>query len=173
VPLGDKWDKQFNGALYSVSLGRFHEERNSGYSSAFNVFRRRKPGATKHINLSRRIENPCAWKRLEPGRRRKNINALDQMLAPTFVYTEFDGSFSDKAQFLKGIKASAAASDQITTQELSVGLYGDTAVVTGVFKEKGIENGKAFIKRGRFTDTWINQNGTWLCVASQATLLSH
>jgi ketosteroid isomerase-like protein len=95
------------------------------------------------------------------------------MLAPTFVYTEFDGSFSDKAQFLKGIKASAAASDQITTQELSVGPYGDTAVVTGVFKEKGIENGKAFIKRGRFTDTWINQNGTWLCVASQATLLSH
>jgi len=103
----------------------------------------------------------------------KNINALDQMLAPTFVYTEFDGSFSDKAQFLKGIKGSAAASDQITTQELSVGLYGDTAVVTGVFKEKGIENGKAFTKRGRFTDTWINQNGTWLCVASQATLLSH
>jgi ketosteroid isomerase-like protein len=101
----------------------------------------------------------------------KNINALDQMLAPTFVYTEFDGSFSDKAQFLKGIKTSVAASDQITTQELSVGLYGDTAVATGVFREKGIENGKAFIRRGRFTDTWINQNGAWLCVASQATLL--
>jgi ketosteroid isomerase-like protein len=103
----------------------------------------------------------------------KNVSALDQMLAPTFVYTEFDGTFSDKAQFLKTIKASPASSDQITNQEVSVGLYGDTAVVTGVFKEKGIENGKPFVRRGRFTDTWINQNGVWLCIASQATLIGH
>jgi ketosteroid isomerase-like protein len=103
----------------------------------------------------------------------KNISALDQMLAATFVYTEFDGSFSDKSQFLKGIKTSSISSDQITNQEVSVRLYGDSAVVTGIFKEKGVENGKPFARRGRFTDTWVNQNGIWLCVASQATLLSH
>jgi ketosteroid isomerase-like protein len=103
----------------------------------------------------------------------KNIGALDQMLAATFVYTEFDGSFSDKAQFLKTVKASPATSDQITNQDVSVYLYGNTAVVTGVFKEKGIASGKPFARRGRFTDTWINQNGVWLCIASQATLLSH
>ena len=101
----------------------------------------------------------------------KNIGALDQMLAATFVYTEFDGSFSDKAQFLKSIKTSAPTSDQITNQEVAVALYGNTAVVTGIFKEKGIENGKPFTRRGRFTDTWLNQNGVWLCIASQATLL--
>jgi hypothetical protein len=101
----------------------------------------------------------------------KNIGALDQMLAATFVYTEFDGSFSDKAQFLKSVKTSAPTSDQITNQEVAVALYGTTAVVTGIFKEKGIENGKPFTRRGRFTDTWLNQNGVWLCIASQATLL--
>ena len=103
----------------------------------------------------------------------KNISALDQMLAATFVYTEFDGSFSDKAQFLKMVKTSAPTSDQITNQEVAVALYGNTAVVTGIFKEKGIENGKPFTRRGRFTDTWLNQNGVWLCIASQATLLIH
>jgi hypothetical protein len=101
----------------------------------------------------------------------KNIGELDQMLAATFVYTEFDGSFSDKAQFLKSVKTSASTSDQITNQEVAVALYGITAVVTGIFKEKGIENGKPFTRRGRFTDTWLNQNGVWLCIASQATLL--
>ena len=103
----------------------------------------------------------------------KNISALDQMLAATFVYTEFDGSFSDKAQFLKTVKTSAPTSDQITNQEVAVALYGNTAVVTGIFKEKGIENGRPFTRRGRFTDTWLNQNGVWLCIASQATLLTH
>src|SRR3984957_2356294 len=109
-----------------------------------------------------------AWNLAEE---KKNIGALDQMLAATFVYTEFDGSFSDKAQFLKSVKTSAPTSDQITNQEVAGALYGTTAVVTGIFKEKGIENGKPFTRRGRFTDTWLNQNGVWLCIASQATLL--
>ena len=103
----------------------------------------------------------------------KDVNALDQMLASTFVYTEFDGSFSDKTQFLKGIKSSAISSDQIINQDVAVSLYGDSAVVTGIFKEHGIENGKSFARHGRFTDTWVRQNGIWLCVASQATLISH
>jgi Domain of unknown function (DUF4440) len=128
--------------------------------------------AQRHTSISddeskiRALES--AWNLAEEE---KNIGALDQMLAPTFVYTEFDGSFSDKAQFLKSVKTSAPTSDQITNQEVAVALYGLTAVVTGIFKEKGIENGKPFTRRGRFTDTWLNQNGVWLCIASQATLL--
>jgi Domain of unknown function (DUF4440) len=128
--------------------------------------------AQRHTSISddeskiRALES--AWNLAEEE---KNIGALDQMLAATFVYTEFDGSFSDKAQFLKSVKTSAPTSDQITNQEVAVALYGLTAVVTGIFKEKGIENGKPFTRRGRFTDTWLNQNGVWLCIASQATLL--
>jgi hypothetical protein len=128
--------------------------------------------AQRHTSISddeskiRALES--AWNLAEAE---KNIGALDQMLAATFVYTEFDGSFSDKAQFLKSVKTSAPTSDQITNQEVAVALYGITAVVTGIFKEKGIENGKPFTRRGRFTDTWLNQNGVWLCIASQATLL--
>ncbi len=128
--------------------------------------------AQRHTSISddeskiRALES--AWNLAEEE---KNIGALDQMLAATFVYTEFDGSFSDKAQFLKSVKTSAPTSDQITNQEVAVALYGNTAVVTGIFKEKGIENGKPFTRRGRFTDTWLNQNGVWLCIASQATLL--
>lgn len=108
-----------------------------------------------------------AWNLAE---QEKNTSALDQMLASTFVYTEFDGSFSNKSQFLKNVKNAAINSDQITNQDVAVYLYGDTAIVTGAYKEKGLENGKAFTRRGRFTDAWIKQNGTWLCVASQATL---
>jgi len=52
-------------------------------------------------------------------------------------------------------------------------IYGESAVVTGVYREKGISNGKPYLRRGRFTDTWVNQSGTWVCVASQSTLIGH
>jgi hypothetical protein len=97
-----------------------------------------------------------AWNLAE---KEKNVSALDQMLATTFVYTEFDGSFSDRTQFLRGIRSSGIYSDQITNQDVLVSLYGDSAVVIGIFKEKGIENGKGFARHGRFTDTWVKQNG--------------
>jgi len=51
-------------------------------------------------------------------------------------------------------------------------VYGDAAVVTGIYREKGISKGKAYSRRGRFTDTWVKENGTWMCVASQSTLMS-
>jgi hypothetical protein len=53
-----------------------------------------------------------------------------------------------------------------------VHIYGEAAVVNGIYRDKGTEKGKPFSRRGRFTDTWIHQNGTWQCVASQSTLIS-
>jgi ketosteroid isomerase-like protein len=52
-------------------------------------------------------------------------------------------------------------------------MYGDAAVVTGIYREKGTDRGKPYQRRGRFTDTWVKQSGTWQCVASQSTLISH
>jgi ketosteroid isomerase-like protein len=113
------------------------------------------------------LEN--AWNLAEES---KDISALDQLLADTLVYTDFDGSFMDKAQFLAAVKTSTPNSDQITNDNVTVHLYGDSAIVTGGYREKGVVKGKPVTRRGRFTDSWVEQNGTWLCVASQSTLIS-
>ena len=47
--------------------------------------------------------------------------------------------------------------------------YGSIAVVTGLYREKGLKNGKPYLHRERFTDTWVLRNKTWTCVASQST----
>jgi CPA1 family monovalent cation:H+ antiporter len=41
-----------------------------------------------------------------------------------------------------------------------------TAVVTGAYYEKGVDKGKSWERRGRFTDTWMNLDGRWQCIAS-------
>jgi ketosteroid isomerase-like protein len=79
----------------------------------------------------------------------------------------------DKAQFLASVKGSSPEGDQFTYEDLKVRVYGDCAIVTGMYREKGVVKGRPISRRGRFTDSWVKENGTWLCVASQNTLISH
>jgi hypothetical protein len=114
------------------------------------------------------LEN--AWNLAEEH---KDTGALDGLLATTLAYTDHDGTFMNKAQFMASVKAPSLHPEQIVNESMTAHVYGDSAVVAGVYREKGINNGKTYLRRGRFTDTWVNENGTWRCVASQSTLISH
>ena len=101
----------------------------------------------------------------------KDTKALDMLLASTFVAVEIDGSMSSKSEFLASIKDPSYQPSQAVNEQINVQVYGNAAVVVGIFRIKGIEKGKPYVHRERFTDTWIKQNQTWQCVASQATLI--
>jgi ketosteroid isomerase-like protein len=102
----------------------------------------------------------------------KDTKALDQMLGSTFVAVEIDGTVSTKAEFLAGIKDPSYQPSQAINEQISVQVYGNAAVVTGIFRVKGVEKGKPYVHRERFIDTWIKQNQAWQCVASSATLIT-
>ncbi len=102
----------------------------------------------------------------------KDTKALDQLLAPTFVAVEIDGSVSSKSEFLASIKAPEYQPSQAVNEDMSVQVYGNSAVVVGIFRIKGVEKGKPYVHRERFIDTWIKQNQGWQCVASSATLIT-
>ena len=101
----------------------------------------------------------------------KDAKALDMLLANTLVSVDIDGSVSSKSEFLASIKAPDYKPSQVVTEQTSVQVYGNAAVVTGTFRVKGTENGKPYVRRERFTDMWIKINETWQCVASQTTLI--
>jgi len=113
------------------------------------------------------LEN--AWNQAEKN---KDAKALDGLLASTLVYVDYDGTFMDKAKFMASVKAPTLHPEQIVNESMTAYMYGDSAVVTGIYREKGAHNGKPYSRRGRFTDTWVNQGGTWVCAASQSTLIS-
>jgi ketosteroid isomerase-like protein len=101
----------------------------------------------------------------------KDTKALDDLFADTAVYTDDDGTFMTKGEFLKNVASPANHPEQIVIEAVTVHSYGVTAIATGLYREKGSLNGKPYQHRGRFTDTWISQNGVWQCVASQSTLM--
>jgi ketosteroid isomerase-like protein len=111
------------------------------------------------------LEN--AWNEAESH---NDLKALAALLAPTFVYTDAEGAFMDKPQLLASIRASR--SSQIVNEGMKAESYGTAIVVTGAYREQGTENGKYYTHHGRFTDTWIEKDGQWLCVASQETLIA-
>jgi ketosteroid isomerase-like protein len=102
----------------------------------------------------------------------KDTKALDMLLANTFIAVEIDGSLSSKSEFLASIKAPEYQPSQAVNEQMNVQVYGNAAVVVGIFRIKGIEKGKPYVHRERFTDTWIRKDQGWQCVASQATLIT-
>lgn len=102
----------------------------------------------------------------------RDSSALARMIGDKFVNTEWDGEVSERGQFLADIADPRFKPSGLTIQNVKVILYGDTAVVTGVYHAKGTYQGKAYDHMGRFTDTWVSvDNDNWQCVASHTSLL--
>lgn len=114
------------------------------------------------------LEN--AWNRAEET---KDSKALETLLDSTLVYIDYDGTLMDKAQFIASVKQPALHPEQIVNESMTAHLYAGSAVVTGVYREKGVNHGKPYLRRGRFTDTWVYRDNAWVCVASQSTLILH
>ena len=111
-----------------------------------------------------------AWNHAEQS---KDAKALKQLLADTLVYIDYDGTLMNKAEYLASTAKNNVESEQINNDGMTVHVYGNAAVVSGLYRDKGVQKGKPFQRRGRFTDTWIYNNGSWQCVASQSTLIAH
>jgi ketosteroid isomerase-like protein len=97
--------------------------------------------------------------------------ALNALVGERFVNTEYDGEVSDKTKFLADIKDPLFKPTIANIQEVKVSMFGDTGVVTGVYHTRGTYQGKPYDHVGRFTDTWVLENGKWQCVASHTSLL--
>ena len=113
------------------------------------------------------LEN--AWNQAEI---KADASGLNLLLGDEFVYTDVDGSLKNRAQWLADVQKESLHYEQLGNQDQVVHIYGNTAIVTGVYRERVHLKGKSVVRRGRFTDTWMKQNGAWKCVASQATLIT-
>jgi ketosteroid isomerase-like protein len=102
----------------------------------------------------------------------KDTKALNMLLAGSMISVDIDGSISNKTEFLASIRATEYQPSQAVTEQSNVQMYGDAAVVNGIFRVKGMEKGKSYVKRERFVDTWIKTNGTWQCVATTSALIT-
>lgn len=124
-----------------------------------------KSGSADEIQI-RQLER--AWNQAEM---KQEVGAMDTLLAESLVYTDYDGTFMNKKEYLKWVVDPEQKADHLIDEGMSVQVYGNAAVATGIYRETGTNKGKPYVIRSRYTDTWIRRAGVWQCVASHSTLL--
>jgi ketosteroid isomerase-like protein len=104
----------------------------------------------------------------------RDLKAIDSLLDDRAVLVNDDGSLQSKGVFLAMVRDSKPSDEQqVTPESISVRFFGGVGIATGVFRSKGVEGGKPYVRRNRFVDMWLNRNGAWVCVSASATPLLH
>lgn len=96
--------------------------------------------------------------------RAKDMKTLDALLDDHFVHVDIDGNLQSKPDLMAFIQS--ADSILFLTDAMDVRLHGDTAIVTGLYTVKGVVHGKAFLRKGRFIDTWQLKDAKWILLAN-------
>jgi ketosteroid isomerase-like protein len=96
--------------------------------------------------------------------------AIAGMIGDKFINTEYDGEVSNRGKFLADFADPKFKPSLMNSENVEVATYGTTAIVTGDYHTKGLYASKPYEHFGRFTDTWVFQDGKWLCVASHSSL---
>ncbi|PZR73935.1 MAG: hypothetical protein DLM73_09330 [Chthoniobacterales bacterium] len=107
-----------------------------------------------------------------------SVMTHDVSVAEAYVANDFRGVSSkgkvmSKSNLLGEIKKDTDVYTSTKNSKLDVRVFdGKFAVVTGIATEVGkTKDGKAFKRNFRWTDAWVDRNGKWQCVASQAMLV--
>ena len=97
--------------------------------------------------------------------------ALNRIYADDFIGVGPSGTVRTKPQVISDFTSGNLKFQSITTDDVQVRVYGDTAVETGRSTMNGQDKGKAVPRDNRFTRVWVKQQGRWRLVANHYSLL--
>jgi hypothetical protein len=95
-----------------------------------------------------------------------DATALDRIYAADFIGVGPSGRVRTKPQVISDFTSGDLKFQSITTDEVRVRVYENTAVETGLSTMIGQDKGKAVPRDTRFTRVWVMQQGRWQLVAN-------
>lgn len=97
----------------------------------------------------------------------KDMRTLDVILDERFVAVDAEGKLQSKGEFMIFVQAADRLRYQL--EGLDVRVHNGTAIVTGSCQIKDLVRGKRLLQSGRFVDSWVLKDGTWVLIASLST----
>ena len=97
---------------------------------------------------------------------------LRRIYADNFIGIGPTGVVRNKAEVIADFTSHALRYQSITTAEVRVRVYGNTAVETGRSTMVGQDRGKAVPRENRFTRVWVMMDGRWQLVANHYSLMT-
>src|SRR5690349_1151494 len=99
-----------------------------------------------------------------------DAEALDRLYADDFIGVGPSGTVRTKPQVIADFTSGDLRFQSITTDEVQVRVYGNTAVETGLSTMTGQDKGKTVPSDVRFTRVWVKQQGRWRLVANHYSI---
>lgn len=96
--------------------------------------------------------------------------AIDHYAAEDILMISPGGRVMNKAQYKMNLSSGDLKFESMELSDITVHVYGDTAVVVGTHTLRGTYNGQDISGRYRVTDTWVKRNGKWQVVARASTV---
>ena len=93
-----------------------------------------------------------------------DARAIGRFMADEWTIIGPDGSSSDKARFLGLIDSGALTHDVMQSEDVTVRVYGDAAVVLAHGVSSGTYRGQPFREVERQSNLFIRQGTGWRCV---------
>lgn len=100
---------------------------------------------------------------------RKDTATLDRILGDDFIYIDYAGGVNPKADIIKSVKTSEAVVDPFETEDVVVRIYGNTAILTGRFKQKITYKGQVYNLELSYTDVYVKRGKRWQAVSAHAS----
>ena len=98
-----------------------------------------------------------------------DLELFDRIWINGFIFTFPFGRFANKEQQLADIKSGDLAFESLSTTDMSVRVYGKTAVMAGRFTMKGLYKGRDISGQYNYTNVLEKQpDQCWQIVASHA-----
>jgi ketosteroid isomerase-like protein len=94
---------------------------------------------------------------------------MDRILADDFVLVTGKGKTFTKNDLLEEARSGRVDYEFQHSDEQTVRVWGDTAVITALLRAKGTENGEPFDYKLWFSDTYVRTAAGWLYVFGQAS----
>jgi len=95
--------------------------------------------------------------------------ALSRLIAPDFVEISRLGTVRTRADNIRDIASGALHLTSIKYDSLTVRIYGDVAVLTGIADNTGTMRGFPFAGKIRYTRVFVRRDGRWQAVLMQQT----
>src|SRR5438093_953562 len=83
-------------------------------------------------NKTRVLALENSWNEAE---KHNDSHAIDALLSPSFAYTDSDGTFMNKQQFLASVSTLTYQPDQIVNENMNAWAHDRAVIVTGTYRE--------------------------------------
>jgi ketosteroid isomerase-like protein len=101
-----------------------------------------------------------------------DAEAIGRYMAEDWIIIGSDGRVGDKLTFLQLVKSGKLIHDEMTSEDVRVRVYGDTAVVMARGVSGGRYQGQAFREVERSSCVFVRQQGQWRCVLTHLSRLA-